>query len=136
MYFIQMISFDNVFDDDELCDWQEKFVCLLGFLFDIDDFIFIGELKIDGLSVNFYYFDGELQWVVMCGNGWVGEIVMVQVLIIFDIFQKFEGLKGEFEVCGEVYLLCVDFVVFNVQVEEFGMLLLKNFCNGVVGVLW
>lgn len=122
----QMTSLDNVFDDDELRDWQEKLARSLGLPLDTDDFTFTGELKIDGLSVNLYYLDGELQWAATRGNGRVGEIVTAQVLTIPDIPQKLEGLKGELEVRGEVYLSRADFAAFNAQAEELGTPLLKN----------
>ncbi|WP_243760110.1 NAD-dependent DNA ligase LigA [Deinococcus radiodurans] len=131
----QMTSLDNVFDDDELRDWQEKLARSLGLPLDTDDFTFTGELKIDGLSVNLYYLDGELQWAATRGNGRVGEIVTAQVLTIPDIPQKLEGLKGELEVRGEVYLSRADFAAFNAQAEELGTPLLKNPRNGAAGAL-
>ncbi len=130
-----MTSLDNVFDDTELREWQEKLSRALNLPPDYDDFTFTGELKIDGLSVNLYYLDGELQWAATRGNGRVGELVTAQVLTIPDIPQKLEGLRGELEVRGEVYLSRADFAAFNAQAEELGTPLLKNPRNGAAGAL-
>ena len=130
-----MTSLDNVFDDEELRDWQEKLARSLNLPPEYDDFTFTGELKIDGLSVNLYYLDGELQWAATRGNGRVGEMVTAQVLTIPGLPQKLDGLKGELEVRGEVYLSRADFAAFNAQAEELGTPPLKNPRNGAAGAL-
>lgn len=130
-----MTSLDNVFDDAELREWQEKLARSLNLPPEYDDFTFTGELKIDGLSVNLYYLDGELQWAATRGNGRVGEMVTAQVLTIPDLPRKIEGLRGELEVRGEVYLSRADFAAFNAQAEELGTTLLKNPRNGAAGAL-
>ncbi|WP_135228248.1 NAD-dependent DNA ligase LigA [Deinococcus fonticola] len=130
-----MTSLDNVFSDTELADWQEKLARSLNLPPEYDDFTFTGELKIDGLSVNLYYLDGALQWAATRGNGRVGEMVTAQVLTIPGIPQKIEGLKGELEVRGEVYMSRADFAAFNEQAEELGTPLLKNPRNGAAGAL-
>ena len=130
-----MTSLDNVFSDDELREWQEKLARSLNLPADYDAFTFTGELKIDGLSVNLYYKGGQLQWAATRGNGRVGEIVTAQVLTIPGLPQTLEGLTGELEVRGEVYLSRADFAAFNAQAEELGTPLLKNPRNGAAGAL-
>jgi DNA ligase (NAD+) len=130
-----MTSLDNAFDDAELRDWQEKLARALGLPADHDDFTFTGELKIDGLSVNLYYLDGELQWAATRGNGVTGEIVTAQVLTVPGIPTTLPGLRGELEVRGEVYMSRADFAAFNAQAEELGTPLLKNPRNGAAGAL-
>ncbi|GGK86998.1 NAD-dependent DNA ligase LigA [Deinococcus radiotolerans] len=130
-----MTSLDNAFDDAELRDWQEKLARALGLPADSDDFTFTGELKIDGLSVNLYYLNGELQWAATRGNGVTGEIVTAQVLTVPGIPTSLPGLTGELEVRGEVYMSRADFAAFNAQAEELGTPLLKNPRNGAAGAL-
>ncbi|ACO46144.1 NAD-dependent DNA ligase LigA [Deinococcus deserti] len=130
-----MTSLDNVFDADELREWQEKLARSLNLPPESDDFTFTGEIKIDGLSVNLYYLDGTLQWAATRGNGRVGEMVTAQVLTIPGIPQHLDGLKGQLEVRGEVYLSRADFAAFNAQAEELGTPLLKNPRNGAAGAL-
>lgn len=131
----RMTSLDNVFSDHELREWGEKLARALGLPAEHDDFAFTGELKIDGLSVNLYYVDGELQWAATRGNGAVGELVTAQVLTIAGLPQKLGGLRGELEVRGEVYLSRADFAAFNAQAEELGTPTLKNPRNGAAGAL-
>ncbi|THF88258.1 NAD-dependent DNA ligase LigA [Deinococcus sp. KSM4-11] len=130
-----MTSLDNVFGDAELGEWREKLARALNLPADSDEFTFTGELKIDGLSVNIYYLDGELQWAATRGNGRVGEIVTAQVLTVPGIPTTLPGLKGELEVRGEVYMSRADFAAFNAQAEELGTPLLKNPRNGAAGAL-
>lgn len=130
-----MTSLDNVFSDEELGEWREKLARSLNLPTDTDEFTFTGELKIDGLSVNLYYRDGELQWAATRGNGTVGEIVTAQVLTVPGIPTTLPGLSGELEVRGEVYMSRADFAAFNAKAEELGTPLLKNPRNGAAGAL-
>ncbi|ANE43168.1 NAD-dependent DNA ligase LigA [Deinococcus puniceus] len=130
-----MTSLDNVFDDAELGEWREKLARSLNLPADTDTFTFTGELKIDGLSVNLYYKDGELQWAATRGNGVTGEIVTAQVQTVPGIPTTLPGLTGELEVRGEVYMSRADFAAYNAQAEELGTPLLKNPRNGAAGAL-
>ncbi|GGO23777.1 NAD-dependent DNA ligase LigA [Deinococcus humi] len=130
-----MTSLDNVFDDAELAEWREKLARSLNLPPEHDGFVFTGELKIDGLSVNLYYRDGQLQWAATRGNGVTGEIVTAQVATVPGIPTVLEGLSGELEVRGEVYMSRADFAAYNAQAEELGTPLLKNPRNGAAGAL-
>ena len=129
-----MTSLDNVFADEELDGWREKLARSLNAPLD-GDFRYTCELKIDGLSINLYYRDGELQWAATRGNGVTGEIVTAQLLTIPGIPRQLPGLTGELEVRGEVYLSRADFEALNEQAEELGTALLKNPRNGAAGAL-
>jgi DNA ligase (NAD+) len=134
-----MTSLDNVFDDAELDGFREKLARSLNEAVTAD-FPYTCELKIDGLSINLYYRDGELQWAATRGNGVTGELVTQQLLTIPGIplrlhDQAGELLKGEVEVRGEVYLPKADFEALNAQAEELGTPLLKNPRNGAAGAL-
>lgn len=131
----RMTSLDNVFDDTDLQDWQEKLARALNLPAEHNDFNYTGELKIDGLSVNLYYLDGQLQWAATRGDGTTGEKVTAQVLTIPGIPQHIPDLKGELEVRGEVYMSRDDFAAYNEQAEELGQPLLKNPRNGAAGAL-
>ena len=130
-----MTSLDNVFGDAELLGFQEKLARSLNVAPDGVRFGYTCELKIDGLSVNLYYIDGVLQWAATRGNGLSGEIVTAQVLTIAGLPQKLEGLRGELEVRGEVYLSREEFAAFNARAEELGTAPLKNPRNGAAGAL-
>ncbi|WP_293910134.1 NAD-dependent DNA ligase LigA [Deinococcus sp.] len=130
-----MTSLDNVFDDAELLGFQEKLARSLNVAPEGAQFAYACELKIDGLSVNLYYKGGVLQWAATRGNGVSGEIVTAQVLTIAGLPQKLEGLTGELEVRGEVYLSREEFAAFNARAEELGSAPLKNPRNGAAGAL-
>ncbi|MGY2892127.1 NAD-dependent DNA ligase LigA [Deinococcus sp. UYEF24] len=134
-----MTSLDNVFSDEELAGWREKLARSLNEALSAD-FTYTCELKIDGLSINLYYRDGELQWAATRGNGVTGEIVTAQLLTIPGIPTTLKGeggrpLLGEIEVRGEVYLSRADFEALNAQAEELGTPILKNPRNGAAGAL-
>ncbi|QFP77201.1 NAD-dependent DNA ligase LigA [Deinococcus sp. AJ005] len=131
----RMTSLDNVFDDAELGEWREKLARSLNLPPEHDEFVLTGELKIDGLSVNLYYKDGQLQWAATRGNGTTGEIVTAQVATVLGIPTSLQGLTGELEVRGEVYMGRADFAAYNAQAEELGTPLLKNPRNGAAGAL-
>lgn len=130
-----MTSLDNAFDDAEMLEWQERLARSLNMEPELAQFSYTSELKIDGLSVNLYYKGGELQWAATRGNGRTGEKVTAQVLTIAGIPQRLEGLTGELEVRGEVYLSREDFAAYNARAEELGEPLLKNPRNGAAGAL-
>lgn len=138
-----MTSLDNAFDDTELQSWQTRLMRELGLSTPSSStphtpahtLDYTAELKIDGLSVNLYYLDGELQWAATRGNGQVGEMVTEQVLTIENIPTHIKGLKGELEVRGEVYMSRTDFAAYNASAEEQGKPLLKNPRNGAAGAL-
>ncbi|WP_420596863.1 NAD-dependent DNA ligase LigA [Deinococcus sp.] len=130
-----MTSLDNVFDDDELRGFQDKLARALNDDPATADFTYTCELKIDGLSVNLYYVDGQLQWAATRGNGLTGEIVTAQVMTIAGIPQQLAGLKGELEVRGEIYLSREEFAAFNTRAEELGTPTLKNPRNGAAGAV-
>ncbi|WP_261663751.1 NAD-dependent DNA ligase LigA [Deinococcus sp. Marseille-Q6407] len=130
-----MTSLDNAFNDEEVAGWQERLARSLNMDPAGADFRYTGELKIDGLSVDLYYRDGQLQWAATRGNGRTGEKVTAQVLTIPGLPQQLPGLEGELEVRGEVYLAREDFAAFNAHAEELGEPLLKNPRNGAAGAL-
>lgn len=130
-----MTSLDNAFGDDEMYGWQERLARSMNMDPETAEFRYTTELKIDGLSVNLYYRDGELQWAATRGNGRTGEKVTAQVLTVPGIPQQLPGLRGELEVRGEVYLAREDFAAYNARAEELGEPLLKNPRNGAAGAL-
>ncbi len=137
-----MTSLDNAFGDADLEGFDERLARALSGEVrrsapetERPDFTYTCELKIDGLSINLYYRDGELEWAATRGNGRVGEDVTANVLTIAEIPRRLEGLTGELEVRGEVYLSREMFARLNAEAEEAGLPLLKNPRNGAAGAL-
>ncbi|AFZ69095.1 NAD-dependent DNA ligase LigA [Deinococcus peraridilitoris] len=135
-----MTSLDNAFSDEDLAAFDERLARALSGAVrsaagERPGFTYACELKIDGLSVNLYYRDGQLQWAATRGNGQVGEDVTPNVLTIASIPRELPGHAGELEVRGEVFLSREEFVRLNEEAEEAGLPLLKNPRNGAAGAL-
>lgn len=95
-----MLSLENVFGFDELMDWAKRF--------DGEDFEFVTELKIDGLSISLLYEDGQFVKAVTRGDGAVGEDVTNNVKTIKSLPLKVP-FDGSFEVRGEIYMTYTSF---------------------------
>lgn len=91
----------------------------------------------DGLVISLCYEDGYFVFGVIRGDGSIGEDVIVNLCEISDIFKCLYGKDwlDVLEVCGEVYMVCVDFEVYNEWVCLYGGKVLVNLCNVVVGLL-
>ena len=112
----RMMSLDNVFSAAELAEWLAK-----------TPGPYLTELKIDGLSIDLVYENGELTRAATRGDGRVGEDITANARVIPDIPQK---LTGDFppllEVRGEVFIRPEDFPELNEQrIREGG----KPFAN-------
>lgn len=95
-----MLSLSNAFDSDDLIKFDKQIKDLLGTQ---ENFEYVVEYKIDGLSISVNYENGELVNALTRGDGVVGEDVTHNVLTIKDIPHKIE-YKGSLEVRGEVYM--------------------------------
>lgn len=105
-----MRSLDNVFDLDELRKWLER----------TPSESYLTELKIDGLSMNLTYRDGELVQAATRGDGRVGDDVTANARVISDIPHVLNGtddypVPAVLEVRGEVYISIDDFPEVNAQ---------------------
>lgn len=114
-----MLSLANVRTPDELAAWRDRARSQLP---DVE-FRFVGEPKIDGLSMNLVYRDGELIVGATRGNGEVGENVTSNVRTIADIPHQLAHLDNSpaprvVEVRGEVYMLREDFERLNSRLAE------------------
>ncbi|WP_394280540.1 NAD-dependent DNA ligase LigA [Corynebacterium sp.] len=112
----RMMSLDNVFSDEELTEWLAR-----------TPGPYLTELKIDGLSINLVYRDGQLERAATRGDGTTGEDITANARVIDDIPHN---LSGDYpplvEVRGEVFIRPEDFPELNAQrIEEGG----KPFAN-------
>src|SRR5919112_88250 len=70
-HIVPMLSLGNAFDDEELAEWEERIVRIVG-----DDARrggYTAELKIDGAAVSLTYRDGVLVTGATRGHGTIGE---------------------------------------------------------------
>ena len=103
-----MLSLDNAFTDDELRDWLARTPAPA----------YLTELKIDGLSVDLVYRNGQLERAATRGDGTTGEDITVNARVIEDIPHELTGtdeypVPELIEIRGEVYMNPEDFTAIN-----------------------
>lgn len=124
----QMMSLADVFNENELLDWNKKTCESAG----KKALTYSAELKIDGLAMSLVYEDGELQYCATRGDGMVGEDVTTNVLTIPSIPTHI-NLPGHVEVRGEVYMPKSSLEQLNREREFRGEALLANARNAAAG---
>nr|WP_305082972.1 NAD-dependent DNA ligase LigA [Corynebacterium sp. CCUG 69979] len=98
-----MMSLDNVFSAEELADWLTK-----------TPGPYLTELKIDGVSIDLVYENGQLTRAATRGDGRVGENITANARVIDDIPHELTGdFPALLEVRGEVFIRPEDFPELN-----------------------
>ncbi|AKK10924.1 NAD-dependent DNA ligase LigA [Corynebacterium uterequi] len=122
----RMMSLDNVFSAEELADW----------LLRTPAEAYVTELKVDGVSIDLVYRDGELVRAATRGDGRVGEDITANARVITDIPHRLVGSPPPLlEVRGEVYIRPEDFPGINAQRVESGKPAFANPRNTAAGGL-
>ncbi|APT92740.1 DNA ligase [Corynebacterium phocae] len=126
----RMMSLDNVFDEAEMREWLAKTPAKS----------YLTELKIDGLSIDLVYRDGELVSAATRGDGRVGEDITANARVIEDIPHRLEEndaypVPALVEIRGEVYMRPEDFGDINAQRVEDGKPPFANPRNAAAGGL-
>src|SRR6202000_1073420 len=96
-----MLSLGNTYNEQELLDFDQRIRKAIG-----DNFVYVCELKFDGLSMSVTYENGKLVRAVTRGDGTQGDEVTTNVRTIHSIPKKLaEGNYPEqFEIRGEVFM--------------------------------
>ena len=99
---IPMTSLDNVFDLQDLADWDRRVREGL----DLDLVEYSAEPKFDGLSVNIRYEQGRLVRAGTRGDGYTGEDVTLNVRTIRNVPLRLQGSGWPelLEIRGEVVI--------------------------------
>ncbi len=114
----QMYSLANAFDNNDVKEFIKRSVKFLN-LDNDDDFQYICEPKIDGLSLNLVYKNGKLVSAGTRGDGFIGEDVTENILNIKNIPSKLRNDFPDFiEIRGEVFLNKSDFEQLNSKLEN------------------
>jgi DNA ligase (NAD+) len=129
-----MLSLSNAFSPAEVEAFRRRIQRIVP---DADRFVC--ELKIDGLAISLTYRDGELVTGATRGDGVEGEDVTANVRTIRSVPVRLrhvpDGLPGEFEVRGEVYMPKRSFAALNQQLEEEGKPTYANPRNAAAGAV-
>ncbi len=135
-----MLSLDNVFSPEDFFAFDQRIKKGLGSKASME---YIGEPKLDGLSIELIYEDGLLTGAATRGDGWVGENVTQNVRTIrsipLSIREQAEknhiDPPSSFRVRGEVIMTIDDFVALNHYREKKGESLFANPRNAAAGSL-
>ncbi|HBJ93129.1 MAG TPA: DNA ligase (NAD(+)) LigA, partial [Hyphomonadaceae bacterium] len=135
-HLVPMLSLDNAFSDDDV----ESFVARMRRFLKLDGsdaLAVMAEPKIDGVSANLLYRNGELVRAATRGNGRVGEDITANVRTLKDIPDKLTGddIPAEIEIRGEVYMSWESFQALNAQAEKNGTKTYVNPRNTASGSL-
>ena len=143
-----MLSLDNVYNEEELRDWDRRVHELLGIDRDGAETAYVCELKLDGLSLALQYQVAEqrgpatLQRAITRGDGSVGEEVTTNVRTIKSVplavsaaKLKGAGLDESFEVRGEIVMPRAAFLKLNQDREEQGLAPAANPRNAAAGTI-
>ncbi len=123
---IPMISLSNVFNEDEIRDFDKR-IRNAGFKPE-----YVCELKIDGLSVSLHYEHGKLKFAATRGDGIIGEDITHNVKTIKTVPLDL-GRDIDIEVRGEIYMNKATLEKINRERESKGEVKLQNVRNAAAG---
>jgi len=113
-----MLSLDNVFSPEEFSDFCKRIRRFLG-LSEDEALAFVGEPKIDGLSINLLYENGIFIKGATRGDGAEGEDVTANLLTIPSLPRNLTPPYPErIEIRGEVFMEKADFLAFRAAQEK------------------
>ena len=125
----QVLSLANAFDAQSLKDFDDRVKRNI----DTDDYQYIVEHKIDGLSAILRYENGTFVLGATRGNGRVGEDVTHNLKTINSIPLKLRNHSINLELRGEVFIKKDDFIKLNDKREENEQDLFANPRNAAAG---
>ena len=130
-----MLSLGNVFDGEELLEFDARVKRHLGIDVDVN-LSYVVEPKVDGLGIELVYEDGLLSKAITRGDGLKGEDVTANVKTIGSIPLKLrKPVKGILEVRGEIYIPKKKFFLENQRRANAGEKTFMNPRNAAAGSL-
>jgi len=129
-----MLSLDNALHEEELKEFDTRVRSLLKG----EEFFYVAELKLDGLSMAANYKDGRFEKAVTRGDGRVGEDVTENAKTIRSLplrVLKKNAPAEAFEVRGEVVMQRSSFERLNAERERDNLPRFANPRNAAAGAL-
>ncbi|MBR0661258.1 NAD-dependent DNA ligase LigA [Neoroseomonas oryzicola] len=112
-----MLSLNNVFSEEEFAEFCASIRRFLGLKAE-ETLRFVGEPKIDGLSINLLYENGAFVKGATRGDGTEGEDVTQNLLTIADLPRRLHApYPDRIEIRGEVFMDKADFLAFRAAQE-------------------
>lgn len=131
---VPMLSLDNAFAPDDFVEFCARIRRFLGLKDDV--LHFVGEPKIDGLSVNLTYEHGRFVRGATRGDGTEGEDITANLRTLRDLPLRLKGAAPErIEIRGEVFCGKQEFLAFNAAEAEAGRRTYANPRNFAAGSL-
>jgi DNA ligase (NAD+) len=128
-----MLSLDNAFNREDVEDFLGKIRRFLGLKAEVDIPLAL-EPKMDGLSANLRYENGELTVGATRGDGAVGEDITQNLKQIADVPHKLKGKAPKLvEIRGEVFMTKAGFLKMNAEREAQGEATFMNPRNAAAG---
>jgi len=124
-----LLSLDNTFSLEELREFNRRVTKV------VNEFSYMAELKIDGVSIALVYENGILINAATRGDGQVGEDVTANVRTIKNIPLRLRQGIPRLEVRGEIYMPKKEFLRLNQEKEEKGEKVFANPRNAAAGSL-
>ncbi|MCY3606384.1 MAG: NAD-dependent DNA ligase LigA [Gammaproteobacteria bacterium] len=130
----RMLSLENVFDAEELEEFDRR---LAGLLDEEAERQYSAEPKLDGVALSLLYERGRLVRAATRGDGRVGENVTHTARTIASVPDRLTGgdVPERIEVRGEVFMPLSGFEAYNRQAEQEGEKALVNPRNAAAGAL-
>jgi DNA ligase (NAD+) len=125
-----MLSLDNALNEGELRDFDRRVKELLG----EEEYRYVAELKLDGLSLAVHYEMGQLNYAITRGDGSVGEEVTENARTIRSLPLRVTE-RSAFETRGEAIMGRRAFETLNEQRALAGLSLYANPRNSAAGSL-
>ena len=130
---VPMLSLDNAFDDADFTDFADRIRRFLGME---GALAFVGEPKIDGLSISLTYEDGKFVRGATRGDGTEGEDVTANLLTLKSLPHTLPPpCPARIEIRGEVFMSKADFLAMNAAQEAAGEKVFANPRNAAAGSL-
>jgi DNA ligase (NAD+) len=127
-----MLSLDNTYNENEVLEWDDRLEKALG----LQEFDYIVEPKIDGVSASLTYENGRFVRGATRGDGETGEDITANLRTLRSIPLK---LRAPFprilEVRGEVYMDKKDFAKLNATLDKHAGETFANARNAAAGSL-
>ena len=130
---VPMLSLDNAFAPEDFSEFCARIRRFLGLKDDV--LHFVGEPKIDGLSVNLTYENGRFLSGATRGDGAEGEDITANLRTLRDLPLRLNGAPDRIEIRGEVFCGKQEFLAFNQAEAEAGRRIYANPRNFAAGSL-
>lgn len=134
-HWIPMMSLDNTYNLDEICDFLEDNIHIIGTsnIYDSSDnpdLSYVIEDKVDGLSCDLLYKEGKLVMALTRGDGNEGEVITHKVLNMENVPFEINYTESPIHIRGEIVIKYSNWDRLKLKDLEY-----KNPRNAAAGII-